>query len=389
MLAAWLTATYDGQIKLHGILYLHRITDVRLGGSAKRNMRMFQKLCGSNELQNVILATTMWTEVARSDAIRRETELMETQDFWGCMVECGSRVERHMGDVHSAQRLIGMFLKSDRRDGPTEMTLAIQKEMVEDEMSLQDTQAAGEVLETINQRSQGYRKEMEALRLDMRRAEETQDVEWQRELEDRANELRRRHEETERSEKTLVTTSEQLMKRTFEDKIEESAVDRMKRVLAEYRRTRGNPDEKPRSERPPQLGSEPPFSESVDTPQSSLTDPIERPELPPRNPKDRISRPPSVDTLQSSLTDPIKRPELPPRKPKDQISRPPSVTSSQLSLLRFQRTAHARRPVGSYWPKLTRRHISLSLRGHHCSFTGPVHSKSCVWPAGFCLYPTL
>jgi hypothetical protein len=57
-LAAWLTETYSANIRLTGILYLHRILDIRLGGSAMRNLRMFRKLVGEQNLASVVLATT-------------------------------------------------------------------------------------------------------------------------------------------------------------------------------------------------------------------------------------------------------------------------------------------------------------------------------------------
>lgn len=46
MLADWLNRVYQNNVRLAGILYLHRIGDNRLGGTAMKNLRMFKKLCG-------------------------------------------------------------------------------------------------------------------------------------------------------------------------------------------------------------------------------------------------------------------------------------------------------------------------------------------------------
>lgn len=43
-IATWLTGSCNNEVKLNGILYLHRITDPRMGGSAKKNLFMFKKL---------------------------------------------------------------------------------------------------------------------------------------------------------------------------------------------------------------------------------------------------------------------------------------------------------------------------------------------------------
>lgn len=96
-IAAWLTTSYNNQIRLSGIIYLHRISDIRMQGSAKKNLFMFKKLCGQKALKNVILATTMWDRISEAEGEARENELTTTPDFWGWMVSQGSKVYRHTG----------------------------------------------------------------------------------------------------------------------------------------------------------------------------------------------------------------------------------------------------------------------------------------------------
>ena len=86
----WLSESFEKDVKLSGMLYFHRIIDPRMQGSAKKNLLMFQALCGSGQFTSVILVTTMWENVAEREGIRRETELEETEEFWGCMVKNGS-----------------------------------------------------------------------------------------------------------------------------------------------------------------------------------------------------------------------------------------------------------------------------------------------------------
>ena len=59
-LATWLVANKATNIKLSGLIYLHRITDERIGHSAKRNLTMMQNLVGDTNLKNVILVSTRW-----------------------------------------------------------------------------------------------------------------------------------------------------------------------------------------------------------------------------------------------------------------------------------------------------------------------------------------
>jgi hypothetical protein len=88
---------------LRGILYLHRITDDRMQGSAKNNIFLFKKLCGKKAMKNMVLVTTMWENLAKpEDGQRREMELKSTPEFWGGMIEEGSRVERHYNNKEAS-----------------------------------------------------------------------------------------------------------------------------------------------------------------------------------------------------------------------------------------------------------------------------------------------
>ncbi|KAK3393392.1 hypothetical protein B0H63DRAFT_458124 [Podospora didyma] len=134
-IAFWLSESLKSDVKLSGILYLHRITDPRMAGSAKRNLLMFKKLCGNEALKNVILVTTMWEKVNRTEGGEREKELMETEDFWGFMVKNGSRVERHYNSRTSAKALVSKFIKEKK------IELTIQDEMVTKGRHLDQTDA--------------------------------------------------------------------------------------------------------------------------------------------------------------------------------------------------------------------------------------------------------
>src|SRR5206468_1395946 len=78
--------------KINGIIYLHRITDNRMSGSALKTLRMFQKLVGDIYLGNVILATTMWDMVTPAEGEERET-LLKAQ-HWDQMSKFGMQIRR-------------------------------------------------------------------------------------------------------------------------------------------------------------------------------------------------------------------------------------------------------------------------------------------------------
>jgi hypothetical protein len=81
-IANWLSTRYQEKTLLSGVLYLHRITDPKMQGSAKRNLLMFMQLCGAHCYQNVMLVTTMWSILPNmATGKARERELVEK--FWG------------------------------------------------------------------------------------------------------------------------------------------------------------------------------------------------------------------------------------------------------------------------------------------------------------------
>jgi hypothetical protein len=90
----WLEQTYRAKVLLSGIIYLHRISDVRMQGGALDNLRMFRKLCGTVALQNVLLVTTFWDRVEDSEGRLREEELASNDEFWARMIQKGSRMRR-------------------------------------------------------------------------------------------------------------------------------------------------------------------------------------------------------------------------------------------------------------------------------------------------------
>jgi hypothetical protein len=139
-IADWLNCAYSNQIKLTGIIYLHRIQDVRITGSALTNLRMFKKLCGDNGLGSVVLATTMWDFAPDGKGPDREKELMAKPDFWKYMIDKGSEVFRQDRGKESANHIIERLMKKRKS-----VVLDIQHEMVDDNLKLHET-GAGQVV---------------------------------------------------------------------------------------------------------------------------------------------------------------------------------------------------------------------------------------------------
>ncbi|KAI8303891.1 hypothetical protein K4K61_006617 [Colletotrichum sp. SAR11_59] len=181
-IATWLSNAYKETKKLHGIIYLHRTTDTRLGGSAMRNLFMFQKLCGQDALKNVILATTMWEDVKAELGNKREEELKNKSEFWGGMMNKGSTVLRHQNTQESALRLVKHFVEKAPEEATT--VLELQKEMVDHGRSLDQTGAGQEVDGGLAKQRESQKSHLEELQKELEEARASNDLEMARLLEE-------------------------------------------------------------------------------------------------------------------------------------------------------------------------------------------------------------
>jgi len=89
MTAAKLTQSSNHNLKLTSILLLHKITDNRLTGSSKRLQHVYEKVCGHEAFQIVVLGSTIWDDLgSEKKGIAREKELRKGE-CWGRTIRGG------------------------------------------------------------------------------------------------------------------------------------------------------------------------------------------------------------------------------------------------------------------------------------------------------------
>lgn len=167
--ANWLNISHENRIQLAGIIYLHRISDNRLGGAAMKNLRMFKRLCGRDSLPCVVLATTMWNKANLLKDEQREKELLENPKFWGDMVKAGSQILRHDNGKESAAAIMEYIIGKRHR-----VTLDIQKEMASGK-TLDETAAGLEVQTDMTALTKKHEQEMNNLRQELQEAKDMHD----------------------------------------------------------------------------------------------------------------------------------------------------------------------------------------------------------------------
>ncbi|KII85057.1 hypothetical protein PLICRDRAFT_178817 [Plicaturopsis crispa FD-325 SS-3] len=176
MISSFLGERYKSGQKLSGILYMHRISDFRVGGVSKRNFGMFRKLCGEDTLGNVVIVTNMWGEVAPERGEAREAELAGDDRFFKPVLDKGARMARHDGTVRSAVGIIRQLV------GSRPQALRIQRELVDENKSLCRTAAGIELGRELAEQTQQHEDRLKELDNEMRAAMHAKDEEGRRRI---------------------------------------------------------------------------------------------------------------------------------------------------------------------------------------------------------------
>jgi hypothetical protein len=126
-------------------------------GTSRKNLTMFNKLCGDDALKNVILATTKWGDIEQSVGLRREHQLSDT--YWKTMLVQGSRMDRFMLTRESAWAIIELILSNEPIDA-----LHIQEELVDLHKLIPETDAGKTLRYTLKELLEAQRDMARQLR---------------------------------------------------------------------------------------------------------------------------------------------------------------------------------------------------------------------------------
>ncbi|KAI6118081.1 P-loop containing nucleoside triphosphate hydrolase protein [Pisolithus sp. B1] len=196
MIAAFLVQEEEHSM-LAGLIYMHRISDTRMGGTARRNLRVFHRLCGQNSLKNVVIVTTMWDKVTLEEGERREQELQSSETLFKPLLDEGAVMCRHDGTLASAMGIIDYLLRI--RD---HATTQIVHELLYEQKTLENTAAGTEIQSELRAILQKHSADMKSLEGELRSttAASTKDeiAAQKRELELSVNKLNKQIEDLKR-----------------------------------------------------------------------------------------------------------------------------------------------------------------------------------------------
>ncbi|KAG6328377.1 hypothetical protein ID866_10712, partial [Astraeus odoratus] len=139
-LAAFLKMTYGMSIILTGIVYTRRITDDYSSRVDAGSIQLLSALCGNEAANCVRLITTMWDEIDEKSAAMRENDLKDS--LWRSLLTSGACYERFNNTFDAAWDIV-------RGHGDTRKALLLQKELVDEGLSLEDTTLGREFQRTL------------------------------------------------------------------------------------------------------------------------------------------------------------------------------------------------------------------------------------------------
>ncbi|KAH7351274.1 P-loop containing nucleoside triphosphate hydrolase protein [Rhexocercosporidium sp. MPI-PUGE-AT-0058] len=185
----WLKTSMLEGTKLNGVIYLHRISDTRMAGTALRNNRMFRKLCGVDAFKNIVLATTFWGEVNKDVGERREKELRENMDFWGGMLKGGAKMVRLQRERAAGLELVEMI------SGQEKVVLGAQDEMINGGQDVKKTSAMREESDALEKVQRELEAKMKAERIKLQQEEEKKKTEREKKLREEQDALKKKREQ--------------------------------------------------------------------------------------------------------------------------------------------------------------------------------------------------
>ncbi|QRV94467.1 50S ribosome-binding GTPase [Ceratobasidium sp. AG-Ba] len=160
-IAAFMSESYGAGQRLTGIIYLHRISDNRMGGSSARTFNLFRRMCGTDSLKNVVIATNMWSMPPTEMENRRQDQL-QNEFFKPALDERARLVRRATPGRESAHEIIRKLVGQQAR--PTR----IQEEMVDLRKPLVGTEVGKELEMQLADRVERQQREINDVREEIR-----------------------------------------------------------------------------------------------------------------------------------------------------------------------------------------------------------------------------
>ncbi|KAH8682882.1 hypothetical protein BGZ60DRAFT_524228 [Tricladium varicosporioides] len=149
-----LADAFQDSVELAGVLFLHSLVEARMKNGAMKNLVMFKKMVGPENLYKCRLITTKWSLQDRAVSEQREGELQNNPNFWKPLIDRGARMVRFGDSMDSAKEIIRPLL-----EGPGVVLQLTQETQIKG-LKLEATDAGKEVNEDLQKAKDAHRQEL-------------------------------------------------------------------------------------------------------------------------------------------------------------------------------------------------------------------------------------
>ena len=153
--------SYNDEMKLGGVIYLHGISLSRNLSTTRKDLEVFQKLCGDDTFRSVILGTLKWGDVFKEAGDMRTQQLCE--NYWRYMVDHGSKFFKFEDSSKSAWTMVDSIVDTNRSRAEG---LQIQRELIEALKLMPDTEAGQKLRNDLDQVLKKFKEDQKALKKD-------------------------------------------------------------------------------------------------------------------------------------------------------------------------------------------------------------------------------
>jgi hypothetical protein len=129
------SSSYEQKNKLIGVVYLHDISNPRVGATAVRNIALFRKTVGELAAKNVVIVTSMWDVTDQSTGNARSVQLITDPNYFGLILADGAEIQ-HLNNNHPPVKVVETIIKGSHR-----VALQIQTELVDQTKKISETEA--------------------------------------------------------------------------------------------------------------------------------------------------------------------------------------------------------------------------------------------------------
>jgi chromosome segregation ATPase len=144
------------------------------------------QLCGDDTLKNIVIVTTMWSEVAPSKGAAREVQLKTNDKFFKPALDKQAQMLRHDNTIESAQAILQTIMHNHP------IPLKVQEEVVDQNKPIGDTDAAHELNREIEEKTRQFESQIRKLQQEMNDAITQKDEEQKEILAEQRKDLEER-----------------------------------------------------------------------------------------------------------------------------------------------------------------------------------------------------